>query len=330
MRARRGGAGSGVLEPVGTYTTEITARIVISCQLRCVSLRAASSRYALRDRRDRRRGRHERAGPSIRAPESTLQAVCHRARGDRSSCCTRGLAGVVELASTRMGCGDGNRVGSRRRPGAECVQSPRRDAGPRLASEPARGSGRTLGCCLVPGDRPLRLPSRPGRVHVLAHGVLPALPTLPERDLAPRRAADTRRCAAVERCARARAVRHPPPDHARVGARWGNCGRSRSISHDRPRRRRRGGSAGSDGHGLRADGVLLLGGLFRVAVPGAVGRGFPMRPAGTLDMGRGARRPGRRHAQRRRAAAPAGGNALPVWAAGGQGAGLPHRRAPAA
>jgi hypothetical protein len=42
VRARRGGAGAGVLEPVGTYRTEITARIVISCQLRCVELPRAA------------------------------------------------------------------------------------------------------------------------------------------------------------------------------------------------------------------------------------------------------------------------------------------------
>ena len=72
--------------------------------------------------------------------------------------------------------------------------------------------------------------------------------------------------------------------------------------------------AGGDADGVRADGLLLLGRLLGVALPGALGRPLLERAPRALGVGGDARRARRRHAQRRPRAAAAGVHALPVRA----------------
>ncbi len=119
-------------------------------------------------------------------------------------------------------------------PVRNALQPARRDEGIRVARRPAGGPRRALGRLLVPGDRALRLPARPGPVHLLAHGVLPALSARPARD---RVAPACRRCSpacSCRCCALALALygihrlttleltRHAPGRHPQRagGARW--------------------------------------------------------------------------------------------------------------
>src|SRR5208283_3893878 len=168
--------------------------------------------------------------------------------------------------------------------------------------------GRSLGRRLVPADRPLRLPARSGLANLLAHRLLPAVSDGPARDRVFRPAADPRRGASVPDRARARAVRDPPPDHARAFT----CPADRRRSAG-PRRR----SPGRTGDRVCADGLLLLRGLLGVPLPGAVGRPVLVRAPGPLG-GRGrARRARRRDPQCGRGAPAAGAGHLPLRAARG-------------
>ncbi len=78
----------------------------------------------------------------------------------------------------------------------------------------------------------------------------------------------------------------PPPDHAGAGR----------VRASRQRRHRRSGGARD---GARADGVLLLGRLLRVAVPRAVGRAVPVRAPRALGVDGRARDARGRDAQHR-------------------------------
>src|ERR1700683_1600369 len=116
----------------------------------------------------------ERAGSPLRAEGGLVGA---RARGPGAhDGGARVLAGAVDLACGGVGGGGGDGVGGWLRAGAHGVWPAGRDEGLWLVGRSAGGAGGALGRGVVPGDRPLRLPPGTGRVHVVAPGVLPAVP----------------------------------------------------------------------------------------------------------------------------------------------------------
>ena len=174
-------------------------------------------------------------------------------------------------------------------------------------------------CGLVPGDRPLRLPPRPRRYTSSRTAFFPLYPLGLRSDR--RGSASPPVLAGVLLSVAAFALalygihRLTTLELAR-GARPSLARRSR----------RAGGAPGGAADGVRADGVLLLGGVLGVAVPGAVGGAVLERAPRALDVGRRARGARRRDAQHRPGAAAAGADHLPVRAARGPSRRISARR----
>ena len=174
---------------------------------------------------------------AARAPERARGASPLRAARARAmDCAARGPRAHGAPCATPGGrcgsraCSCGSRAWARCSPSAAapCAtpSTPRAHARVRVARRPAGGPRGALGCLVVSGDRPLRLPPRPGSVHGVAGGLLPALPARPARALA---ISGCRRCSRACCCrwrARAGAVRHPPPHDARARRAARRCGAS--------------------------------------------------------------------------------------------------------
>ncbi|CAA9477560.1 MAG: hypothetical protein AVDCRST_MAG67-627, partial [uncultured Solirubrobacteraceae bacterium] len=208
----------------------------------------------------------------------------HRRGGRRGR--RRRVAGAVDLAAARVGCGD--RRGRAVRPvGARGgLRSRRADDALRRDRRRARRAARALGLGLVHGDRVRRLRRRRAR------GVLSALSAArPRRGCAVGVDPDRRR-AGVDGAA-LRGARPAAPAR-RAGS------RPRGRAQRRPR------------HGAVSDVVLLLGGLQRVALSQSLGRRDLCSAARTLGVGGGARAARRHDAQRGRAAAHPAGDDLPL------------------
>ena len=125
--------------------------------------------------------------------------------------------------------------------------------GLRLARQPAGGPGGALGRGVVPGDRPLRLPPRPGPFHVFARRAF--FPLYPLGLSAISRTSACRRCSPGVLLSIAALALALYGIHRLTTLELGVAACGRFPDRRRPGRER-GGAAGGDGHGVRADGVL--------------------------------------------------------------------------